>query len=248
MKLVIGWLYPNLMNTYGDKGNITVLKKRCEWRGIKAEVKLLNPGFDIKELAICDLLLMGGAQDRQQKIVNNDLRRIKKVLSQKIEEGIPGLYVCGGFQFLGKYYKEADGSMVRGLAILDLYTENPGENVKRLIGNISVQPSFDESFLIVGFENHGGRTYLEKGVESLGKVIRGYGNNGEDGLEGARYKNSFGTYMHGPILPKNPRLADYLTKLALEKKYYQKIKFKKLDEDLEEKARMAIAKRLNLEI
>src|SRR3989338_7825551 len=248
MKLIIGYLYPELMNIYGDRGNIICLTKRCEWRGIKVEVKHLDVGFSENELKACDLLIMGGAHDRQQTIVNKDLQRIKKTLSEKIEDGTPGLYVCGGFQFLGKYYKEADGSMVRGLAILDLYTENPGENVKRLIGNISVQPSFDESFLIVGFENHGGRTYLEKGVESLGKVIRGYGNNGEDGLEGARYKNSFGTYMHGPILPKNPRLADYLTKLALEKKYHQKIKFKKLDEDLEEKARMAIAKRLNLEI
>ena len=236
------------MNIYGDRGNIIVLKKRCEWRGIEVEVKLLNPGFDIKELASCDLLLMGGAQDRQQKIVNKDLKRIKKVLSQKIEEGVPGLYVCGGFQFLGKHYKEADGTIVDGLGILDLYTENPGENIRRLIGNISVKLFFDESLLIIGFENHGGRTYLGKNVKPLGKVVRGYGNNGKDRLEGARYKNSFGTYMHGPILPKNPRLADYLIKIALEKKYNQEIELEKLDEDLEEKARIAIAKGLNLEI
>lgn len=238
--LTIGWLYPELMNVYGDRGNIIVLTKRCEWRGIRTEVKELNVGFNAGELANCDLLMMGGAQDRQQTIVNKDLKRIKKALSQKIEKGTPGLYVCGGFQFLGKYYKEADGSRVQGLGIFDLYTENPGEDTKRLIGNIAIKPlvnGFSEN--IVGFENHGGRTYLGKKMKPLGKVINGFGNS-DDGYEGAVYKNSIGTYMHGPILPKNPQLADYLISKAL------KINsLNPLDDELENQARSAIANKLN---
>ena len=134
-QLVIGWLYPELMNIYGDRGNIICLTKRCEWRGIKVEVRHLNPGFSHEQLTTCDLLIMGGAQDRQQTIVNKDLQRIKKTLSEKIEDGTPGLYVCGGFQFLGKYYKEADGTKIKGLEIFDLYTENPGKNKPKGFGH-----------------------------------------------------------------------------------------------------------------
>ena len=253
--LTIGWLYPELMNIYGDRGNIITLVKRCEWRGIKAQVKYLNPGFSDSELKSCDLLLMGGAQDRQQTIVNKDLQRIKKTLSEKIEDGTPGLYVCGGFQFLGKYYKEADGTMIDGLGIFDLYTENPGENVTRLIGNIAIEANSIWSVArgqstsyalpatrsLVGFENHGGRTYLGKKIEPFGKVTRGFGNNGIDQTEGARYKNSFGTYMHGPILPKNPHFADYLIKLALKVD-----ELSELDDALEWQAHAYIEKKLNL--
>lgn len=239
LTLVIGWLYPELMNTYGDRGNIIVLQKRCKWRGIKTEVKHLDPGFAINELKKCDLLLMGGAQDKQQEIVNIDLKRIKTVLSKMIEDGVPGLYVCGGFQFLGKYYKEADGKIIKGLGIFDLYTQNPGENKTRLIGNITIKPTFTlhpSSLtldpLIVGFENHGGRTFLGKNIKPLGKVLKGYGNNGDDGFEGAIFENSFGTYFHGPILPKNPQFADHLLALALKRKY-GKVELKTLDDSLE---------------
>lgn len=236
--LKIGWLYPDLMSTYGDRGNIIALTKRCEWRGIKVEIKKLDVGFDHKLLATCHLLFMGGAQDRQQEIVSKDLRLKVKDLKEMIEDGIPGLYICGAYQFLGKYYKEADGSIIPGLDILDLYTENPGENQPRLIGNIVVEPLIlNTKYIIhntlVGFENHGGRTYLGKGVKPLGKVIKGFGNNGEDKTEGAIYKNSFGTYLHGPILPKNPHLADYLIQKALEKKYKKEIQLEELDDSLE---------------
>ncbi len=258
LTLVIGWLYPELMNTYGDRGNITTLVKRCEWRGIKAEVKHFDPGFSISELKKCDLLLMGGAQDKQQEIVNKDLKRIKTTLSEMIEKATPGLYVCGGFQFLGKYYKEADGKIIKGLGIFDLYTENPGPDSPRLIGNIVIDASstlrvgrgFSTSnqpqatSLIVGFENHGGRTILGANIESLGKVLKGHGNN-DDGTEGAKYKNSFGTYMHGPILPKNPHFADHLIRLALEKKFGS-VELKELDDALEWQAHEYIEKKLNL--
>ena len=242
--LVIGWLYPELMNIYGDRGNIITLVKRCEWRRIKAEVKYLNPGFSESELKSCNLLIMGGAQDRQQTIVNTDLRKHHNVLSEMIENGTPGLYVCGGFQFLGNYYREADGTIIDGLGIFDLYTENPGEDKPRLIGNIAVQSSIinHQSSIIVGFENHGGRTHLGQNIKHFGKVLKGFGNN-EDGTEGARYKNSFGTYMHGPILPKNPHFADYLIKLALNVE-----ELEPLDDALELQAHTAIAKRLRIEI
>lgn len=249
--LTIGWLYPELMNTYGDKGNIICLKKRCEWRGIEAEVKHLDVGFDHKQLAICDLLFMGGAQDRQQKIVMEDLKGAKaKNLIDAIERGKVGLYICGAYQFLGKYYKEADGTIINGLGVLGLYTENPGENYKRLIGNIAVEVGSTTNHTphatrtLVGFENHGGRTYLGKNIKPLGKVISGFGNNGEDETEGAVYKNSFGTYLHGPILPKNPHFADLLIKLALEKKYQKIINLSPLDDSLEREAHDFIIKKI----
>lgn len=247
-KLIVGWLYPELMSTYGDRGNIVVFQKRSEWRGIKVEIKTLDLGFDIKDLKSCDLLFMGGAQDKQQTIVAEDLKKKSGVLKTMIEDKTPGLYICGAYQFLGKYYKEADGAIIDGLGILDLYTENPGLNATRLIGNVAAKMSFDfaqnnNNGIVVGFENHGGRTYLGKNINPLGTVISGFGNNGNDKTEGAIYKNSFGTYMHGPILPKNPHFADYLIKLALEKKYEEKIELKELNNSLEDLAKQYILKK-----
>ncbi len=263
--LTIGWLYPELMSTYGDRGNIIVLQKRCEWRGIGVEIKRLDSEFKINDLKSCDLLFMGGAQDQQQKIVAEDLLKKREELKQAIEGGIPGLYICGAYQFLGKYYKEANGNIIKGLNILDLYTENPGINNPRLIGNVAIQLNPEilntkyiiHNTVVVGFENHGGRTYLGKQVKPLGKIIKGFGNNGGDETEGAVYKNSFGSYLHGPILPKNPELADLLIKLALKKKYLPRaqantsspiIKLPTLDDSLEARARIAIAKKLNIDI
>jgi CobQ-like glutamine amidotransferase family enzyme len=249
--LTIGWLYPELMSTYGDRGNIIVLQKRAEWRGIDVEVKQLNIGFNVKQLATCDLLFMGGAQDRQQTIVARDLREKKETLQKMIEDGIPGLYICGAYQFLGKYYKEADGTTVDGLGILDLYTVNPGLDKERLIGNVVVnseilkQVQDDNRGTLVGFENHGGRTYLGENIKPLGKVVKGFGNNGEDDSEGVINKNSFGSYFHGPILPKNPHFADLLIKLALEKKYGE-VELKELDDSMETQAHEAALKKLGL--
>jgi lipid II isoglutaminyl synthase (glutamine-hydrolysing) len=243
VQITIGWMYPELMNIYGDRGNIIVLQKRLEWRGIKVSLKHLNPGFAESELKACDFLLMGGAQDKQQTIVNEDLRKHHKALSEMIDDGIPGLFVCGGFQFLGNYYKEADGTIIDGLGIFDLHTENPGQDVERLIGNIAIDPNIEGlGKPIVGFENHGGRTYLGSNIEPLGRVIKGHGNNG-DGTEGARYKNSFGTYMHGPVLPKNPHFADHLINLIIEKKF-GKSELPELDDSLEWQANEAILSRI----
>jgi CobQ-like glutamine amidotransferase family enzyme len=245
--LVIGWLYPELMNIYGDRGNIIVLEKRCRERGIETKTLMLDVGFDKNRLKECDLLIMGGAQDKQQEAVSNDLLDKKALLKELIENGVPGLYICGAFQFLGNYYKEANGNIIKGLGIFDLYTENPGEKEKRLSGNIAFLSS-DLNYTLIGFENHGGRTYLGRKVKPFGKVIKGYGNNGADGFEGMRFNDSYGTYLHGPILPKNPKFADYLIEKALKKKYKIKTNLKKIDDVFEEKARITIAKRLSIAI
>lgn len=250
MKLVIGWLYPDLMSTYGDRGNIIVLQKRAKWRDIDTEIISLSVGSSPKELTKSDLIFMGGAQDRQQKIVAEDFRKGKsEMLKDMIEDFVPGLYICGAYQFLGKYYKEANGNIIEGLDILDLYTENPGINVPRLIGNIVLKSSFlPENTTIVGFENHGGRTYLGKKVKPFGQVLKGYGNNGVDGSEGVIYKNTIGSYLHGPMLPKNPRVADFLLAAALKRKYQENIHLHKLDDELEIKAHSVIVRRLKIRV
>lgn len=240
----IGWLYPDLMSTYGDRGNIIALTRRLEWRGIEVVVKPITVETSLSELRSSDLLFMGGAQDRQQTIVAQDLQKKKKVLSQMIEDNVPGLYICGGFQFLGNYYKEADGTIIEQLGVLDVHTENPGG--KRLIGNIAVDATklFGNKTILVGFENHGGRTRLGVGVHPLGKVVKGYGSNAEDHTEGAIYKNSIGTYLHGPILPKNPILSDWLISKALERKYKIEVSLPLLDDALAALAHDAILKKM----
>ncbi len=244
-KLTLGWLYPELMSTYGDRGNIIALQKRCEWRGINVEIKSLDIGFNHELLTTCNLFFMGGAQDQQQKIVAGDLQKKSEALKKMIDNGIPGLYICGAYQFLGKYYKDSDGTIIKSLGILDLYTENPGQNHPRLIGNIAVKI---QNIIVVGFENHGGRTYLGKNIKALGKVIKGFGNNGVDKTEGAIYKNSFGSYLHGPILPKNPSFADLLIKLALEKKYGSPTSLSPLDDKLELQTRKVILEKLHIDL
>lgn len=232
MKLTIGWLYPELMSTYGDRGNIFALTKRCEWRGIKVTVLPIDFKRSEKEILSCDLIFGGGAQDRQQGILVDDLREKKgPVLKKMFDRGIPGLFVCGAPQLLGRYYMTGDGKKLNGLGIFDMVSKHFGKNKPRCIGNtIGKLP---DGKTIVGFENHGGRTYLGKGVKPFAKVIKGCGNNGEDGTEGAVYKDCIATYSHGPFLPKNPHIADWLIAKALEVKYNQKISLQPLDDSLE---------------
>lgn len=227
MKLKIAWLYPRLMSTYGDRGNVLTLVKRCQWRNISVEVLEADQNVNHHELTDCRLVFMGGAQDRQQKMAADDLLSAKgPIIGEMVERGVPALFVCAAYQFLGHYYKAADGTEIPGLGLFDLHTVNPGPNVTRCIGNIVVEILSDSLGLpatgyqlpttLVGFENHGGRTYLGEKVRPLGKVIRGFGNNGEDKTEGAVYRNAVGCYFHGPCLPRNPHLADYLIAKALE--------------------------------
>ncbi|HMS22745.1 MAG TPA: hypothetical protein PKA38_03165 [Candidatus Levybacteria bacterium] len=239
--LTISWLYPELMSTYGDRGNIIVLQKRCAWREIDIKIEKISISTSESKLANCDLLFMGGAQDTQQEIVNNDLFNKKgEVLKELIEDNIPGLFICGAYQFLGKYYKTAEGKNLPGLGIFPLKTENPGEKHPRLIGNIVIERNRQK---YVGFENHGGRTYLENPQMAFAKVLKGYGNNGKDKTEGIIYKNSIGTYLHGPILPKNPEIADWLIETALERKYNEKITLTPLDDSIEKAAQEIIINR-----
>jgi CobQ-like glutamine amidotransferase family enzyme len=212
--LRLGHLYPTLMNIYGDRGNTLTLQRRCRLRGIELEVVPLEVGDPLIPDAF-DMLFMGGAQDQQQRLVAEDLGATKGALREAVQDGVVFLGVCGGYQLSGHFYRGLDGTELRGAGVFDLYTLHPGDRAKRLIGNLSAQW---EGGTLAGFENHGGRTYLGAGTEPLAKVIHGFGNDGESGYEGARYKNAFGCYLHGPLLPKNPVFADHLIALALQRK------------------------------
>lgn len=238
--LRVAHLYPRLMNVYGDRGNIICLRHRCEARGI---------GFELAELGLrdrldpsaCDLIFAGGAQDREQRVVSDDLLATKaESVRDAVESGTALLAVCGAYQLFGRYYRDAGGAELPGAAVFDLHTEHPGESTRRCIGNIVAEwdaPGGGPA-TIVGFENHGGRTRLGPGVQPLARVRSGFGNNGVDGYEGATYKNAIGTYIHGSLLPKNPLLADHVIRLALRKRHGD-VDLGPIDDRLEERAHAA---------
>ena len=217
-RLRIAHLYPRLMNIYGDRGNILCLTRRCRARGIDVEVTELGLVERLDPKAH-DLIFIGGAQDREQRRVAEDLRTVKgEALREAVESGVVALAVCGGYQLFGKLYRESSGAELQGLGLFDLWTEHPGPDAERLVGNVVAELEPDNGWrggTLVGFENHGGRTHLGPQAQPLARVRSGAGNNGRDGTEGARYKNAFGTYLHGSLLPKNPRFADRLIALAL---------------------------------
>ncbi len=236
MRLRIAHLYPRLMNVYGDRGNIMCLVRRCRERDIGVEVTELGLG-DPLEPAAHDLIFVGGAQDREQHRVAEDLRSVKgAAIREAVEAGVVALAVCGGYQLFGRFYREASGAELAGLGIFDIWTEHPGPLAPRLIGNVVAD--WDGNTL-VGFENHGGRTYLVRGARHLAWVRSGSGNNGRDRTEGARYKNAFGTYLHGSLLPKNPRFADRLIELALARTHGDAVELSPIDDRLEEMAHQA---------
>lgn len=225
-------LYPRLLNLYGDRGNIITLRRRCAWRGIEMRVHEIGIGRCFPDVPV-DILFMGGDQDREQEVVVADLKENHAAPIQRaVEAGIPFLAVCGSYQLLQRYYHPADGPDLQGLGIFDAYTVHPGHTVPRCVGNVVVE--WDHG-TIVGFENHGGRTYLEGDTQPLGKALSGFGNNGDDGTEGARIHNVFGTYVHGSLLPKNPGFADLLIELALQRRYPGAV-LGPLDDDLEHRA------------
>lgn len=235
MKITIGHLYPDLLNLYGDRGNIQCMKKRCEWRGIEAEVKefQLTDKVDFTGL---DIVLLGGGSDREQMIVCSQLKKIHNSFKSYVEDNGVVLAVCGGYQLLGHYYDTSEGRM-EGLSLVDLYTEqgNP-----RLISNIVIENALFSS-PIVGFENHGGRTFINNN-KPFGKVRFGFGNNEKDGQEGVMYKNVIGTYIHGPLLPKNPEVCDHLLAGALMRKYGNS-ELAPLDDSQEKEANQYIVNR-----
>ncbi len=239
MELTICHLYPDLLNVYGDVGNVLILKHRASLRGIDVNIVNCSIGDDL-DTDNTDIIFFGGGQDFEQSIVSDDLNNVKKQpLTEYVEEGKVLLAICGGYQLLGKYYTAPNGEKIEGLGILDIYTE--GGNT-RFIGNTEiVNEEFNETY--VGFENHSGRTYINS-HKPLGKCVHGYGNNGSDGYEGCIYKNTFGSYFHGSFLSKNPEFADRLLTLALQKKYGEEIKLEPLKDEFELKAKQSIIERL----
>lgn len=238
LTLTLGWLYPELMSTYGDRGNTIILSKRLKWRDIEVKIMPIDAKTTSKDIQICNLIIGGGAQDRQQTLVIGDLRDKKgPVLKELFSSGTPGLFVCGSPQLLGHSYMTAEGIELKGLGIFDMESKHFGKEKPRCIGNTICEISEDFKVeglefknTVIGFENHGGRTYLGEGVKPFAKVIKGYGNNGEDGTEGAIYKHCIATYSHGPFLSKNPHIADWLLSKALHRAYGEVIPLKPLDD------------------
>ncbi len=227
-------LYPEQMNIYADRGNILFLQRRCEWRGIRFEYAAAGPGEGF-DPAAHDLLYLGGGQDRDQAAVAADMVESKReAIGAAVEDGACMLAVCGGYQLLGHGYRLGE-ERLPGLGLADLETvREPGP---RLIGNVAIEVDLgDGPRTLAGFENHGGRTYLGPAGKPLGRVLAGRGNNGVDGYEGVRLLNLFGTYLHGPLLPKNAWFADRLIALALERRYGEPLELAQLDDGLERAA------------
>ena len=227
LKISIAHLYPELLNLYGDRGNIITLMKRCEWRGIDVDFRQIGIGDRIESF---DLFFIGGGQDKQQVEVASELYLQRENLISQRDEGAVFLGICGGYQLMGHYYQPFEADRLNGISLLDAYTV---AGKRRFIGNVTAVSDFLTPSTLVGFENHSGLTYIQGETKPLAVVSVGSGNNGTDRTEGARYKNVFGTYLHGSLLPKNPHFADYLLKLALQKRYSDEIDLPPLNDDLE---------------
>ena len=246
MRLTVHHLYSDMMNLYGDRGNVISIKKRCEWRGIPVDVVDVGLGEKVEPTGR-DLFLFGGGQDREQALLAEDLAGSKGAdLRAIVENGGVVLGVCGGYQLMGHSYETPEGEKLPGVGIFDLHTEPRKPDEERLIGNVLVRveaPETGETREIVGFENHGGRTYLGDGLEPLGGIVVGHGNNGEDGTEGARRLNAYGTYLHGSLLPKNPWLTDQLILNAL-RRVDDGFELEPLDDAAEHSAFSSVARRV----
>lgn len=231
MKLTLGHLYPDHLNIYGDRGNVLALYQRATWRAIAFEVVGLGPGVAIDPDQF-DILFMGGGQDTQQIKICSDLQAVKaKGILEAVQNGAVMLGICGGYQLMGHYYQPHQGDKLPGLSLIDAYTV---AGSTRFIGNVSIRRPNGST--VVGFENHSGLTYLGEGVEPLGQVLQGYGNNGQDSTEGAMVGNLYGTYLHGSLLPKNPQLTDELLLKALQRRYGNEVVLTPLSQDFEQVA------------
>ena len=230
MVLKICHLYPTLMSVAADRGNLFSIQKRCAWRGIKTEV---DPVYvkQTPDFTQYDLILIHGAADREMELASRDIQFKAASLREAADANVVFLCVCAGFQLMGHYYQPAQGERLDGVGILDMYTQGGGE---RFMTHMAMECKFNYNGqnVLVGYENHSGRTYLGAGLEPLGKVLVGWGNNGKDGGEGATYKNIFASYLHGPLLPKNPWFTDYLIAHALERRYGP-VELEPLEDDIE---------------
>jgi CobQ-like glutamine amidotransferase family enzyme len=242
MRLSIGHLYPDTMGLYGDRGNIISLTRRCEWRGIEATVTALKAGEPVDPAAY-DLLFFGGGADREQSAVGDDLLSMKADgLRAAVESDVVVLAVCGGYQLLGNYFRTLEGRDIPGLGILDAWTV---AGTRRCIGNVVVESLVGgPGRTLVGFENHSGQTFLGEGCQPLARVLRGYGNNGSDRTEGAVYRQVYGCYLHGSLLPKNPWFADHLILQALRRREPSLTALEALDDTLELRAHESVIARV----
>ncbi|MFN0074696.1 MAG: type 1 glutamine amidotransferase [Chloroflexota bacterium] len=242
MHLSIGHLYPETMGLYGDRGNIITLMRRCEWRGIDVTVTALRDG-DPVDSAAHDILFFGGGADREQSSVGQDLLTVKADgMRAAVELDVVVLAVCGGYQLLGKYFRTLEGEEIPGLGILDAWTI---AGTHRAIGNVVVEALTGlPGQTLVGFENHSGQTFLGDGCKPLARVVQGNGNNGKDRTEGAVYRNVYGSYLHGSLLPKNPWFADHLILQALQRRFGVDVSLTPLDDALEQRAHASVIARV----
>jgi lipid II isoglutaminyl synthase (glutamine-hydrolysing) len=241
MKLVVGHLYPDYLNIYADRGNIAVLTRRAAWRGLGLEVEAIGVGEPVRSGAH-DLLYIGGGQDREQGLIAPDLVAKGDGIKEAVAGGAALLAVCGGYQLLGRFYRERSGTELPGVGLF------PHETVageRRMIGDVLLECELEPGVrqTLAGFENHAGRTLLDAGAEPLGRVVAGFGNDGESGYEGCRVGTAIGTYLHGPLLPRNPWLADWLLARARENKGGEPMTFEGLSDELEHQAHTVSAGR-----
>jgi len=239
MEIRIAHLYPGLMNIYADRGNIICLVRQCEWRGIGVTVDEFGLG-EAPAWDEYDFFYLGGGQDREQSLVNRDLAAKGAGLVEAVEGGAVLLSVCGGYQLLGEYYRTATGENMTGVGLFKAHTV-AGE--KRCIGNVVIESDIGGRRLtLAGFENHSGKTYLDAGQTPFGRIVSGYGNNAEDGTEGIIYRNAIGTYLHGPLLPKNAELTDFLLEQCLRHRQGAEVEVPPLEHRLEAEALQAALK------
>jgi lipid II isoglutaminyl synthase (glutamine-hydrolysing) len=235
VKLVVAHLYPDYLNIYADRGNIAVLTQRARWRGHELDVRAVSMGDPLP--ADTDLFYVGGGQDREQALVAHDIARRADDLRAAADDGVAGLAVCGGYQLLGRFYRDVAGAELPGAGILPLHTV-AGDT--RMIGDVLLDC---DGRSLAGFENHAGRTILDEGAEPLGRVVHGFGNDGRSGYEGCRAGRVVGTYLHGPLLPRNPWLADWLLEQALAHRTGEETRLEPLDDELEAEAQAVSAAR-----
>jgi lipid II isoglutaminyl synthase (glutamine-hydrolysing) len=241
VRIRVGHLYPDYLNIYADRGNIAVLARRAAWRGHELEVSAVGIGERI-DPAAHDLLYIGGGQDREQALVAQDVAAKAESLRAAAEQGVAILAVCGGYQLLGRFYRERSGAELPGAGVLPLHTI-AGE--RRMIGDVLLECELEPGMrrTLAGFENHAGRTILDPEAEPLGRVVAGFGNDGESGYEGCRAARVIGTYLHGPLLPRNPWLADWLLEQALAHRTGEPVELAPLDDALEAEAHGVSAER-----
>jgi lipid II isoglutaminyl synthase (glutamine-hydrolysing) len=241
VRVVVGHLFPDYLNIYADRGNMAVLARRAAWRGHELEVQALGPGDQVRP-GEHDLYYVGGGQDREQELIAPALAAMGPALREAVESGAAALAVCGGYQLLGRFYRDQSGDELQGAGLLPLFTV-AGE--RRMIGDVLLECELVSGELrtLAGFENHAGRTYLDEGAEPLGRVLAGFGNDGVSGYEGCHAGRVVGTYLHGPLLPRNPWLADWLLAQALAHRTGEPSELEPLADELESEAHAVSATR-----